>query len=428
MTKILATQQNSNRILRFKRKNYIPHQWQFLTSQKEQTALVTGFGGGKTHIFLRKVLWCHINLRNKKGKSNGWVIYPTYALADELFVDEFKLILEASGIKYKYTGHKRIFKTKYGKIRVFQLQKPELMVGSELTFVGFDEFDIEKKDKVVHAYNKAMGRMRGCEFPQLFVVTTPEGYRATHKIFVEDINSSKMLINGSTRDNIHRAKGYVQRLENTYTPQLVQAYIDGKFVNLTSGSVYLYFDRQKCHVDTERKKEDIVYIGQDFNFGGCASSCFVERGNEFHQFFEFRSTDTEEIIKNTKGYFPDSKIEFYPDATGDKSTTNASKSDIAMIREAGFTVHAKNTNPHVQDRISAVNRAFHKGIVRINTKTCPDTTKALEQQAFDPGTGKPEKSNKPYSIDDINDSFGYPIAYRYPILRPVMDVNINFGA
>lgn len=401
----------------FKKQNYLHHQWEWLTSLKEEAALVTGFGGGKTHIFLRKALWAHINLKNKRGLSNGWVIYPTYALAEELFIEEFKLLLYVNKIKYKYNISKHVFITKYGRIRVFQLQRPELMVGSELTFCGFDEFDVEKKDKVLHAYDKAIGRMRGCEHPQLFVVTTPEGYRATHHIFVEEYNDNKLLIQGSTRDNPYREKGYISRMERTYTPTLVKAYVDGQFVNLTSGSVYPYFDKIKSHTNEVHKPEEKLFIGQDFNFGGCCSSVFVERGGNFYQVFEYVSRDTEQIVQNTKKHFPDNMVEFYPDATGNSNSTNASMTDINMLKNAGYTVKAKKTNPRIQDRVNSVNSALYNGTYKINTKTCPESTKAIEQQSYDVKTGQPEKSSAPASPDDWNDSKGYPIALKYPIRR-----------
>ena len=37
--------------------------------------------------------------------SNGWIIYPTYELAEELFVEPMKEIFERNGINYKYNVH-----------------------------------------------------------------------------------------------------------------------------------------------------------------------------------------------------------------------------------------------------------------------------------------------------------------------------------
>jgi hypothetical protein len=86
-----------------------------------------------------------------------------------------------------------------------------------------------------------------------------------------------------------------------------------------------------------------------------------------------------------------------------------------MLRDAGFGVFAKKKNPFIQDRVNAVNSALYQGIYKINKRTCPESVKALEQQAYDKKTGKPEKSVEPASPDDWNDSIGYPIAFKYPI-------------
>ena len=72
------------------KRDYIQHQWDFLTSRKPITGLMAGFGSGKTHAFIRKVVVSHITKKTSKGISNGWVVYPTYDMAEELFVIPFK--------------------------------------------------------------------------------------------------------------------------------------------------------------------------------------------------------------------------------------------------------------------------------------------------------------------------------------------------
>ena len=63
-------------------KNFLPHQYEFLTSDADILAMVSGFGAGKTYAFLRKVLINHLfNVRETDNKSNGWVLYPTLDLA-----------------------------------------------------------------------------------------------------------------------------------------------------------------------------------------------------------------------------------------------------------------------------------------------------------------------------------------------------------
>src|SRR5574338_542184 len=142
----------------FDTSEYLPHQRKFFESKKRQKALVSGFGGGKSFIFVRETLKNHLTLKTSAGKSNGWVLYPTYDLAEEIFVDPFIDILEDAGIPFDYNIAKHKFTSPYGPIKIYQLQKPQRIVGSNLTFVGIDEFDVESEKNYSLAYTKAIAR------------------------------------------------------------------------------------------------------------------------------------------------------------------------------------------------------------------------------------------------------------------------------
>ena len=122
--------------LRFNSKNYFDHQWKFLTEKKPNgdpykiKGLVGGFGSGKTYIFIRKVLHCHITKVNSEGKSNGWIIYPTYDLSEELFIQPFIGMLQEYNIDYEYNIAKHRITTGYGTIKVYQLQAPQRIIGA----------------------------------------------------------------------------------------------------------------------------------------------------------------------------------------------------------------------------------------------------------------------------------------------------------
>ena len=123
--------------------DYLPHQWDFLTIQKRNPKkrlnfLCGGMGSGKTFSFLSKCFINHITKKNSDGISNGWVIYPTYDLAEEIFVEPMKDIFQRKGIKYQYNVQKHRFTTNYGKIKIYQLQKPARIVGANLNWVGID--------------------------------------------------------------------------------------------------------------------------------------------------------------------------------------------------------------------------------------------------------------------------------------------------
>ena len=95
-------------LLKFNQKDYLPHQYRFLQSNKPIVGMVSGLGSGKTFALLRKCLLSMHTKLNKKGKSSGLVLYPTYDLATELFVEPFKELLADKGIPYTYNIAKKL--------------------------------------------------------------------------------------------------------------------------------------------------------------------------------------------------------------------------------------------------------------------------------------------------------------------------------
>lgn len=279
-------------------------------------------------------------------------------------------------------------------------------------------------DKMTIAYNKIMARNRqkcpNGTINQIDVASTPEGFKWFYERYVKDFNKdTDLLVRASTYENKHLPENYISNLEQQYPPSLLKAYLMGEFVNLTSGVVYNHFDRKKQHTDEEIKPHEILYIGQDFNVGGCCGSVVVIRNGKPYMLDEFSCYDTHAIINHVKETYKDHQIWFIPDSSGDNNNTNSSKSDIQLLRDAGFNVDAPSKNPFIQDRVNTLNTLCYKKEFYINTNKCPNTTQALEQQAYD-DKGKPEKYSGANTIDDRNDSLGYVIHRKFGIDRGVV--------
>ena len=252
------------------KEDYLPHQWEFLTinkvdPKKKINAMVGGLGCGKTWVFIRKCAYNLIMRKNNEGFSNGWVIYPTYDLAEELFVEPMKELLSENGIHFTYNVQKHRFVTPYGNMKIYQLQKSQNIVGSSLSWIGFDEFDIGNYRQTNLAYNKAIGRMRGSDNCEVFIVTSPEGFGKTYEIFVDQDNDSKHLVHGKTTDNPYLPDSYVKLLEENYDATMLKAYRDGEFVNISALSTYHSFERSKNVRQCEYDRSQPVRIGLDFN-------------------------------------------------------------------------------------------------------------------------------------------------------------------
>lgn len=396
------------------------NQHRYLTSKKTNTGFVAGLGSGKSFTATLKTI-----LKKLENPTLTVAYYlPTFPLVRDIAFAKFPEMLAEMGIEYKLNkSDKEInFPNMEGKIVFRSMDNPETIVGYEVFYSIIDECDILKADKMEIAYNKIMSRNRQ-KHPdgiknQLDVVGTPEGFKWFYKRFVKDIDhETDILIRASTYENKHLPPEYIINLENQFPPNLLKAYLNGEFINLTSGAVYSYFDRDKHNCNIVPTDNDILYIGQDFNWGGCCGSVFLIKDDTPVLVDEYSAIDTQHIIKHLKRMYPHNRIIIFPDASGNANKTNSSKSDIQQLKEAGYRIDAPNKNPMIQDRINSVNSCLYNNKFLININRCPDSADALEQQVYDEKTGQPQKFNGANTIDDRNDGIGYFLNRKFGILK-----------
>lgn len=393
-------------------------QMDFLKSPAINTGFCAGLGSGKSYVATLKTILKKIN------HPNLTVAYylPTYGLIRDIAFDKFPEMLTEMGYQFKLNkADKEIHIADYGKIIFRSMDSPETIVGYEVFYSIIDECDILNQDKMTLAYNKIMARNRqkcpNGTINQIDVASTPEGFKWFYTRYVKNFNEdTDLLVRASTYENKHLPKNYISNLEQQYPPQLLKAYLEGEFVNLASGVIYNHFDRQKHNSTETVQPNDILYIGQDFNIGGCCGCVFVEREGRPHLVDEYAVYDTQAIVRHLKETYPTNKIFIIPDASGNANKTNSSQTDIKLLRDAGFNIDAPNKNPRVRDRINSVNNGFYRDNIYVNTNKCPETTQALEQHAYD-NNGDPEKLTGAKTIDDWNDAFGYPIHRRFGMFK-----------
>lgn len=366
-------------------------------------------------------------------KVNSGYFAPTYPQIRDIFYPTIEEVAHEWGLKVQVrTGDKEVHyysgKKYRGTTICRSLDDPASVVGFKIGHALVDEFDLLPIDKALLSQRKIMARMRykvaglknGIDY-----TTTPEGFKATYQIFVDDLikkpekAANYGLIHASTYQNENNLPDdYIPSLIEAYPEQLITAYLDGQFVNLTSGTVYRNYDRKRCSSNETIQPKEPLFIGMDFNVEHMAATVYVKRNNkEWHAVDEFCDyLDTPDICRAIKERHGDRKIYVYPDASGKNRTTKgASTSDIKIIRNHGFEVRCHDTNPLVRDRVNAANKAFADGLVKVNERLCPTVARCLEQQAYDKN-GEPDKKT---GMDHQNDATTYPIAYEMPIIRPM---------
>ena len=387
----------------------LPHQYDFVSSDQKNTMLVAGYGSGKSHAGTIKTIFKKFQYPTKKV---GYYL-PTYGLIRDIAFDKFPMILEEMGISYKLNKSDKEIAIENAGIIIFRsMDTPESIVGYETAYTLIDEADILPMGKMDTVYKKILGRNRAVDDAIVDAVCTPEGFKW---LYQQSKSGHFNVIKARTYDNKHLPKGYIEQLEAQYPPNLLQAYLNGEFINLTSGQVYSYYDRDKHRTSLEPKDDTVLHVGQDFNVGGCVSTVHIIKDNSAYLVDEIVSDDTEGIIRNLKNNYPEHKITIYPDASGDSRKTNASTTDIELLRKAGFSVDVPRKNGAVKDRVNSVNVLFNQGRYYVNDARCPKSAEALEQQAYDKN-GEPEKFPGGGTIDDVNDSLSYFIVRRFPIV------------
>ena len=382
-------------------------QAEFLNSTHRHTGLIGGYGSGKTFVGVTKSI-----IKHRQYKTNVAYYLPTYPLIRDIAFPKFEEILNKQGIAYDLNKSDKTFTTQYGNIVLRSMDNPDLIVGYEVGYSLIDEADVLSINKMKDVFVKVIGRNRSTlpndEPNQLDFVSTPEGYKFLHDFFVTKASENKLLIKVSTLSNPFVSESYIDSLLESYTAQQIQAYIDGEFVNMTSGNVYHMFDRKRNHSDRIIKTKETLHIGMDFNITNMSAVIHVTDSKIITAVEEItKGYDTPDMIQNIKERFTGHKIVIYPDASGDARNT-AGESDIKLLRKAGFTIRTRSKNPSVRDRITTVNTSFlnakGESTYYVNTNNCIDYTNALEKMPYK--NGRPDKES---GFDHITDAGGYAL-------------------
>ena len=318
------------------------------------------------------------------------------------------------------------------------MDNPGSIIGFKIGRALVDELDVLPMEKAKHAWRKILARLRfiakGLK-NGVDVTTTPEGFRFVHHQFVKALCGNKALqalygiVHASTYDNaVNLPDDYIPSLLQSYPPQLIDAYINGKFVNLQTGTVYVAYDRKLNACDDIVQDGEVIFVGMDFNVGKMAAIIHVKRKGLPRAVDEIiGGYDTPDMIRRLKerfwrhdgrAYQQTRQVRVYPDASGDsRKSVNASATDIALLKQAGFIVCAPAANPPVKDRVNSMNAMFLNAAGErrylVNANTCPTYADALEQQAW-AANGEPDKTT---GHDHPVDAAGYFIHQDYPLIK-----------
>ena len=388
-------------------------------------AFVGGFGTGKSETMANQAF---MDASHSSSALIG-LYEPTYDLVRLIMAPRMEEKLIDYGIRYRYNKSENIIyssNAQFGDFVLRTLDNPERIIGYETYRSHVDEIDTLKEEKALAAWIKIIARNRQRPagiinpFNRVSAYSTPEGFKFLYKYWKKEPKKGYEMIQASTMSNPFLPDDYVDTLKETYPANLIEAYIDGEFVNLTSGTVYHEFSRAEHNTDVVWNEREAVHIGLDFNVCNMSAIVSVIRKGVCYDVDEITGGyDTPSIIESIRERYHKCQINIYPDSSGkNRNAQDASESSIQLLRHAGFQVLAKSKNPFVKDRVLAMNTSFTKGLHFVNVKQCPMHASNLEQQVYNKA-GEPDKTQ---GNDHTNDANGYLIHYKFPVLRPTTNV------
>jgi len=432
----------------------LPHQYKFIMSTAKYPALVSGLGAGKTEALVYRTL----RLMTEIPKLRIGIYEPTVDLLKRIIYPRFEDIFANSGLPYKLNKSDGIMQvwmpTGIAEIIFRSMENPTRIIGYEVHHSILDEIDTLTKAKAYDVWYRVIARNRKAfkdsvtgkrGINTVGITTTPEGFNFDYEMWVKlhANNKDYELIRGRTADNHHLPDDYVPSLRATFPPQLIEAYLEGKFVNLAGNTVYSGFDRDKSGTLLDIDDwllSDTLHIGMDFNVGRMSAFVGMKVGSLNSDIIDARSSqdsitkqlyivdefhnlmDTPAMIEAINARYPSRTIVIYPDASGkSRKSIDASKSDIRLLRDAGFRINAPKKNPPVRERVLSMNTMFLNGEgernLFVNIDKCPNFVEALEKQVYD-ANSVPVKDG----TEDINDGAGYLINRVFGLARPITRV------
>jgi hypothetical protein len=395
------------------------HQSEFVNDiTTRNLLLVGGFGSGKTKaLAVKLIILCMLN-----AGCIGIALSPTYGMATKNLIPTIEEELYAQNIPFTFNKSELQFfiKCPNGKttrLLIMAAESYKRCAGINAAFFGIDEADLLSLDIFTAAWRMLTSRLRKGIVYQAVAVSTPEGFKGCWTFFVDNpaktpkIAHLWRIIRAKTKDNFTLPPEYIESLEQQYAgqPELLAAYMEGNFVNMTGLPVYTRYkpaydggnwtNRTLDHFDNTHP----LHIGLDFNKGINPCIVHVVSGGVRYAVDEiYGLRDTDSCIAEIKKRYAGRILNFYPDANGFEERNNYEKNFGSQ------RVHYDEANPRVFKRVASLHIGICNPLTNerkyfVNPEKCPNLDKSLQKQVYN----KKQEPDKDGGFDHACDSAGY---------------------
>lgn len=366
---------------------------------------------GKSFTGVLCILKLYTMLKGHGGARVGVGGTSQTMLRLTLLSDLFR-VLNSAHIKYHHNKVEHVVTIGDVDFIYINCSDPNNIFAYNFTAFIFDELDELPQQVAVEAFKAVQERNRVL-FPNgrksIFIgLTTTQGLRGCYQILnmLKEKGQHYIRVRGLTKNNTTLDPDYVARLYSLYSEDEQKAFLEGQFVNLTTGRVYKDFDERTCCYDPaiiRPEPADRIVVGQDLNSGFSKAVSMFERDGTIYvnkQFSFDLVGDAPSILRQN---FKPHRIDWYPDASA-KEIMAGYKQEIF---DNHIQLHQMAVNPSVNDRLIILNKMFKTGKLKISTE-CKSLILALKTRQFDL-SGNPEKGKGPKAPDHECDALEYGV-------------------
>jgi len=390
-------------------------QKEVFSSEARFRVLITGRRFGKTFLALNELAKF-----SRYPKKKVWYIAPTFRMCKDIMLDP---------LVEKMTKHKWISKVNYSDLSITLKNKSLIQLRSSdnfnslrgvgLDFICMDEFS-DVDERAWYEVLRPTLSDKSREGSALFL-GTPRGFgNWSYNLFTrQESDKNWESFQYTTLDGGQVSENEIEQAKNDLDDRTFKQEYMASFEKY-SGQIYYNFDRQENVIDEYVTTTNSIHIGIDFNIDPVSAVISEVKQDNLYVYDEIviYSSNTDELVEEINNRYSGKHIFVYPDpASKQRKTSAGGRTDLSILKNAGYNVRVRNAHPLIRDRINAVNTKLKnaKGLRTLFiANNCKNVIKSIERQIYKEGTSLPDKEN---NYDHMNDALGYLVEFLYPIKR-----------
>jgi hypothetical protein len=390
-------------------------QKEVFSSEARFRVLITGRRFGKTFLALNELAKF-----SRYPRKKVWYIAPTFRMCKDIMLDP---------LVEKMTKHKWISKVNYSDLSITLKNKSLIQLRSSdnfnslrgvgLDFICMDEFS-DVDERAWYEVLRPTLSDKSREGSALFL-GTPRGFgNWSYNLFTKnETDKNWESFQYTTLDGGQVSQNEIDQAKNDLDDRTFKQEYMASFEKY-SGQIYYNFDRQENVIDEYETTTNSIHIGIDFNIDPVSAVISEVKQDNLYVYDEIviYSSNTDELVEEINSRYSGKHIFVYRDpASKQRKTSAGGRTDLSILKNAGYNVRVRNAHPLIRDRINAVNTKLKnaKGLRTLFiANNCKNVIKSIERQIYKEGTSLPDKEN---NYDHMNDALGYLVEFLYPIKR-----------